>query len=98
MLIIYIPSHSHFILHDGACTVYGSRTARSDEAPYIPNQCYYYWPSDDQYNYYSWNMDSFGTSSEPNVSPTGNTGSGQSFEVYQPTLIIGNLFIYAGET
>jgi len=37
-----------------------------------------------------------GGSVQPDLGRTSKTGNGTSFSVYQPTLYLGNVFIYAG--
>ena len=82
-----IPSHSHLMVHNGACS---NTHGYSQSQPYLTSDCGLF-----AEGLYAFSLTT--TSSLPDAVPTSNIGNGESFELYQPTLFVGNLFIYAGD-
>ena len=82
-----VPSHWHYIAYSGEC-----EANPSESYPYLADDCYrgsgLLNAGDDKYELKA-------HSSVPNTHRT-NTGSGTgaSFNIMQPTLFVGNLFVY----
>ena len=83
-----VPAHWHYIARQAAC-----QANPGSNYPYLAYDCYsgsdLLDTGDDKYEMRA-------HSSVPNVFESGTgSGSGDSFNIMQPTVFIGNLFIYA---
>ena len=87
-----LPSHWHYLVYGdngNECTGQPS----SSSYPYLAQECTE--PSgllndaDDEYKLRA-------TTNQPNRLQTGNVGNGTAINIMQPTVFVGNLFIYAG--
>ena len=88
-----LPNHSHFIASDSDCeqSIYGQTLENIGGYPYLAWRCVY--PNNFHNNYML--QTNVGV---PNTFETSNTGNSHSLNVIQPTVYIGNLFIYTGRT
>eukprot|EP01084_Bolivina_argentea_P068231 124167_1 len=81
-----IPQHSHWIARNGQCS---NAHGYSQDQPYLSKSCGLL-----KNSVYAYSLAT--TTSSPDSIPTSDVGSGHSFELYQPTIFMGNLFVYAG--
>eukprot|EP01084_Bolivina_argentea_P158120 275485_1 len=76
-----LPSHSHYLLNSGNCA-----TATTTSYSYLSATCF---PN-------NWDNYRLGSSNNiPNTLKSGTVGSGTAINIMQPTVFVGNLFIYA---
>ena len=82
----HIPKHSHLTIHNGQCS---NTHGFSESQPYLVAGCGFM-----KDTVYAYSLQT--TSSAPDAVRTSDVGEGKSFQLYQPTVFVGNLFIYAG--
>ena len=78
-----LPSHWHYVAQSGTCS--GTSFSATDR-PYLSTECY-----DHPATSYVLGA----KPGEPDRFHTGSTGSTSSFNIMQPTVFVGNLFVFA---
>ena len=84
-----LPSHSHQVMTGGNC----QGTYSATERPYLSQQCLSTSTGPLTYNDAKYQLRA--SANEPNVYTSSSVGKGAAVNVMQPTVFVGNLFIWA---
>ena len=86
-----LPSHWHYLARGGdQCN---GEYSLADARYYLAHACYDpKWITSSENYYYTFHPSNY----TPNRYRSGSVGNGESVSIMQPTVFVGNLFIYAG--